>query len=109
MKEYEKYFKLMQDKLVFNNKLDSNIDITERVGCFYCKKIFMKDKIENYTGNDKPLCPFCNVDSIIPLDVEAINIFLLDILSCASFGVANNVEGDHLRILEKVWKEGETK
>jgi hypothetical protein len=105
MNEHEKYFKLMQDKLVFKNKLQNNIDIADRVGCFYCKKIFMKDNIEKYTGDDKPLCPFCNVDSIIPLDIEAVNLFVLDILSCASFGVGHNTKGEQLIILEKVWKE----
>lgn len=43
--------------------------ISKKCGCFYCCKIFDKDLIVNWLMDNKgetALCPFCQVDSVLP-------------------------------------------
>ncbi len=60
--------------LSINNKsliLESN-----RCGCFYCKKMFDPDKINEWIKDkldETAVCPFCNIDSVIP-ETEDIKI-----------------------------------
>ncbi len=48
-----------------NNK--SEIEKSEKCGCFYCLEIFDKGRIENWIDEncDTALCPFCGNDSVI--------------------------------------------
>ena len=49
-----------------NNKTEI---LSSRIyGCFYCKKIFKPNEIQNWLSDDKDqtaLCAFCQIDSVI--------------------------------------------
>ena len=44
---------------------------SKECGCFYCKRVFTPDAIEDWTDEDEPaerqtaLCPHCGIDSVI--------------------------------------------
>lgn len=43
------------------------ISISNNVGCFYCLKIFPKNDIMEWVGQEKTaLCPHCSIDSLLP-------------------------------------------
>lgn len=51
----------------FKNKpyFEENLD----VGCFSCLKQYNAGEIEDYVdGEQTALCPFCSIDSVIPMD-----------------------------------------
>ena len=45
----------------------SEIEKSEKCGCFYCLEIFDKDEITSWLNEDggTALCPFCGIDSVI--------------------------------------------
>lgn len=46
----------------------SELHTVGRCGCFYCQMIFDILHIEEWTDNGlTAICPFCGVDSVIPL------------------------------------------
>lgn len=43
------------------------VDISTRVGCYHCCKIFPATEIKEYTDDGKTcICPYCNIDAIVP-------------------------------------------
>lgn len=39
--------------------------------CFYCLKVFQVNKIQEWVDRDlTALCPFCNIDTVIPYDLN---------------------------------------
>lgn len=39
------------------------------IGCFYCLEEFTPKDIKDYVSTDDTVvCPFCSIDSVIPLD-----------------------------------------
>lgn len=44
----------------------SEIERSERCGCFYCLEIFSPGEIQEWIDNDAtPMCPRCGIDSVI--------------------------------------------
>ena len=44
----------------------SEIERSQRCGCFYCKQTFGPDRIVNWIDKDSTaLCPACGIDSVI--------------------------------------------
>ncbi len=48
------------------------LEVPQKCGCFYCKKIFDSSEIERWLTHDNPadrrgtaICPYCGVDSVI--------------------------------------------
>lgn len=35
-------------------------------GCFFCLKIYKPDQIKKWFHEETALCPYCNVDAVIP-------------------------------------------
>ena len=59
--------KLIKDapKLAMKNK--TNVEQSDACGCYSCTKIFKKEDIAEWTDNyQTAICPFCNVDCVIP-------------------------------------------
>ena len=45
----------------------SLVDISTRVGCYYCCKIYSASEIREYTDDGKTcICPYCNIDAVVP-------------------------------------------
>ena len=43
------------------------LEHTDKCGCFYCKKIFNPNEIQEWCDQQMTaICPYCGVDSIIP-------------------------------------------
>lgn len=58
--------------LTYFNKNEMNYEI---VGCFCCKKIFLSYQIKEFTQDNCAVCPYCSVDSVIPM-VKSFNVLL---------------------------------
>ena len=45
----------------------SEIEKSEKCGCFYCLEIFNKDRIQHWIDENctTALCPFCGIDAVI--------------------------------------------
>jgi hypothetical protein len=44
----------------------SEIEASERCGCFYCLRTFAPDEIEDWLVNEQTaLCPHCMIDSVL--------------------------------------------
>jgi len=53
-------------KMAMRNKNKLNLH-GKKVGCFHCLKIFESKEIVSYTDQgETALCPFCEVDAVIP-------------------------------------------
>lgn len=51
--------------LAFKNK--QTIANLSEVGCYHCLKVFNTQEIKEWTDNSETaICPYCNVDSILP-------------------------------------------
>jgi len=64
----EEYYKL--HRLTSNNE---ELLRDKKCVCIYCKKEFDYKEIENYIADSDGLtaeCPFCNIDSVIPLEYD---------------------------------------
>lgn len=56
----------------FKNK--ELLNKSTHVGCFACTVQFTPDKIEHYVDlGETALCPYCDIDSVIPLDDQEEN------------------------------------
>lgn len=46
----------------------AEIQESDYCGCFYCLQIFSSLEIDDYVddGDTTALCPYCNIDSVIP-------------------------------------------
>lgn len=54
------------------------ISISNNVGCFYCLKIFPKNDIMEWVGQEKTaLCPHCSIDSLLPDNMVSLTKNLL--------------------------------
>lgn len=55
----------------------SAIMLSTYVGCFYCKRIFLPNKITEFIkekdGGETAVCPYCNIDSVLPSVVQELN------------------------------------
>ena len=69
----------------FENK--KSLEKVNKCGCFYCLKIFNPEEIEEWVEDKKDytaICPYCGIDSIIPLSVineYELNTNLLEIIN----------------------------
>ena len=43
----------------------SDIQISNKCGCFFCQKIFAPSEITEWSGQTA-LCPYCGIDSVLP-------------------------------------------
>ena len=54
----------------YSTSNQENVLLSNKCGCFFCKKIFDSKLISEHYINDKngktAVCPFCGVDSILP-------------------------------------------
>lgn len=59
----EKYQKILRARSMNNRGalLDS-----KECGCFFCLKIFSPAQIQSWLNEETALCPYCNVDAVIP-------------------------------------------
>ena len=62
-----------KDIYIYYHKFSTNnknfIDLSTNYGCFFCERIFDKSLIKDYIDDKKDLtalCPFCNIDSLLP-------------------------------------------
>jgi hypothetical protein len=43
-----------------------DIERSQRCGCFYCRRVFIPDRIVEWIDDNKTaLCPVCGIDSVI--------------------------------------------
>jgi len=71
------YFKKLH-KFSANNR--KSINLSTKVGCFYCLKIFSPTLIKEWTGgpSECALCPFCSIDTLLDnWSVPTLSIALL--------------------------------
>jgi hypothetical protein len=48
--------------------------------CYFCLKVFQVNKITEWVDRDlTALCPFCNIDSVIPYDLNNHEDLLLEL------------------------------
>ena len=52
-------------KRSFRNK--EEVQASEQVGCFYCRRVYTPDEIEEWVDRDSntAICPHCHIDSVI--------------------------------------------
>jgi hypothetical protein len=44
----------------------AEIEASDRCGCFYCRRIFGREKIKEWVDDDDTaLCPHCGIDSVL--------------------------------------------
>lgn len=56
----------LHKKSIYNKE---ELDKVDLCGCFYCCEVFDPSEIKEYTDNgNTALCPYCKVDSVIPLN-----------------------------------------
>ena len=48
-----------------SNKRGALLD-SRQCGCFFCLKIYDPVNITNWLNDETALCPYCNVDAVIP-------------------------------------------
>ena len=62
---------MTKNELEQYHKLTNNYDVlilnTQICGCFFCCQFFVSDTIKEFTNDGCALCPFCGIDTIIPL------------------------------------------
>lgn len=62
---------LMKKLHAYSSHNKELIENAEKCYCFYCKKSFGKNEINNYTDNGQTaLCPHCGIDSVLPDSIE---------------------------------------
>lgn len=47
-----------------------------KVGCFYCLALFSPAEIKEWTLDDCALCPYCEIDSVLPESEHLTSEFL---------------------------------
>lgn len=51
----------------FAMKNKTLVDVSARVGCYYCCKIYSAKEINEYTDEGKTcICPYCHIDAVVP-------------------------------------------
>ena len=43
---------------------------SKRCACIYCNNKFYASEIDMWLKDETALCPYCNIDSVIPLIIE---------------------------------------
>ena len=53
---------------------------SKKCGCFFCLRIYEPALIDRWINEDTAVCPFCNVDSVLPEsdDYELDDLLLLE-------------------------------
>ena len=59
----EKYQKMLHARS--SNNRGALLD-SRQCGCFFCLKIYDPSDISDWLNEETALCPYCNVDSVIP-------------------------------------------
>lgn len=57
-------------ELSFKNR--SLIDLDKNVSCYYCQRTYLGNLIKEWVdeNEDTALCPFCEIDSVVPFEVD---------------------------------------
>lgn len=57
-----------EDVIAAHDKCHDNMEElaeSTEVGCFGCLRIYDPSEVEEYTGNNDAICPYCRIDSVI--------------------------------------------